>query len=102
MTTYPDDEIADIPDRFLALRDEAFARFAEGYAEYGDGAADEMGLAAQWLDLNRKVKKLKREMWNGEDGTLTRESTEEILQDIIGHALLALDMRQRGFKGGPK
>jgi len=94
------DEVTDVPDAFIQLSMAALERFAEGYAEYGPGAADSLGLAGQWGDLHRKVMKLKASMWNGSMGRLTRETEEQVLQDIMGHCLLALEMLDRGMDGG--
>ena len=74
--------------------------FEVAYIEYGPHAADETGLAGQWADLHRKVRKLKPAMWEGDATHLRRESMEEILQDIMGHALLALEMLDRGITPG--
>lgn len=92
-------EVTDVPDAFVALSMEALDRFAEGYREYGEGAADALGLAGQWGDLHRKVMKLKSSLWTGK-ANLTRETEEDILYDIIGHCLLALEMMARDFTGG--
>lgn len=92
-------EVTDVPDAFVQLSTEALDRFAEGYAEYGPGAADSQGLAGQWGDLYRKVMKLRPSMWVGK-GRLTRETEEDILFDVIGHCLLALEMYARDFEGG--
>lgn len=89
-----------LPETFLEEMELAMVRFAEGYAEYGPGAADVLGLAGQWGDLHRKIMKLKRAMWSGEDGYLTREAEGDILRDIIGHSLLALEMYSRGLEPG--
>jgi hypothetical protein len=86
--------------RMRQLYEEAWDSFTIAYVEHGPGFADDLGLAAQWQDLNRKVKKLKRAFWQGENGYLTREGEEQILRDLIGHALLAMDLLDRGFKGG--
>jgi hypothetical protein len=83
--------------RLAKQRDAAWESFLAGYREYGEGAADELGLAGQWGDLYRKIKKLKRPLWEGDREALTRESPRQVLQDIIGHALLALDMIERGM-----
>jgi hypothetical protein len=91
--------LADLPARFSDIVDASLERFAEGYAEYGEGAADELGIAGQWGDLNRKVKKLKGWAWSGGPAP-TRETPQQILQDVIGHCLLALDMIERGMDGG--
>lgn len=79
---------------------EFWFQFLEAYAEYGSRAADELGLAGQWGDLHRKVKKLKAPLWQGDSTRLTRETPRQVLFDIIGHALLAIDMLDRGFEGG--
>jgi hypothetical protein len=92
-------EFYGLPERFSEVLGSALEAFAEGYREYGPGAADELGLAGQWGDLHRKVGKLKRPLWQG-DPNLTREDESAILNDIVGHSLLALDMLRRGFEGG--
>jgi hypothetical protein len=89
-----------LPESFQRAARSALLAFAEGYAEYGPGAADEMGLAGQWGDLYRKIKKLRPVMWEGDAERLTRETPDQILQDIIGHCLLALEMIDRGMEGG--
>lgn len=81
---------------------EAWGRFIAAYAEYGNGAAAETGLAGQWADLHRKVRKLRRAFWEGEESYLTRESEKDILHDLIGHCLLAIDLLERGETGGRK
>jgi len=93
-------DLPELPDGFIRAAMAALDAFAEGFREYGPGAADSLGLAGQWGDLHRKMMKLKRAMWSGEPGSLTRETPQEILRDIIGHCLLALDMYERGFAGG--
>jgi hypothetical protein len=92
-------EFYGLPERFSEVLGTALEAFAEGYREYGPGAADELGLAGQWGDLHRKVGKLKRSLWQGNQN-LTREDESAILNDIVGHCLLALDMLRRGFEGG--
>jgi hypothetical protein len=86
--------------RFARVIGEAMARFARKHAEYGEGAADDLGLAGQWGDLHRKTAKLRREMWGGDPIEDASEDAAQILQDIIGHAILAIDMIERGFEGG--
>lgn len=95
-----DEDLPDLPAAYSEAALKALEAFAEGYAEYGPGAADALGLAGQWGDLHRKVMKLKRPFWNGEVAALTRESSRDILRDIIGHCLLALVMLDEGFEGG--
>lgn len=94
---------SDEPSRLSAISEICMAsweKFAEAYAEYGDGAADETALAGQWADLYRKINKLKRSMWAGDNTYLTRESAATILHDLVGHAWLALEMLERGETGG--
>jgi hypothetical protein len=93
-------DLPGLPEVFHEAAGAALERFAEGYAEYGPGAADELGLAGQWGDLHRKVGKLKPLMWEGDVERLTRETPQDILRDIIGHCLLALEMIERGFTPG--
>lgn len=85
---------------YLEIMQDAWARFVVAYAEYGDSSKEETGLAGQWADLYRKIMKLKAPLWAGEKGRLTRENEKDILCDLIGHSLLALEMLQRGAEGG--
>jgi hypothetical protein len=62
--------------------------------EYGD-AAFELGARAQFVDMNRKMVKLRQAIWEGREDALTTESVEEILLDLIGHCFLTLEMRRR-------
>lgn len=88
------------PSAYLTILQDAWARFAEANAEYGDSSKSETGLAGQWADLYRKVMKLKATFWAGEKGRLTRENEKDVLCDLIGHALLALKMVEDGETGG--
>lgn len=96
---YKDAGSASWTQRFVNLDGEWWNQFIDAYLEYGDGAADELGLAGQWGDLFRKVRKLKPELWEGKEH-LTRETARQVLMDIIGHAFLAIDMIDRGLPGG--
>lgn len=97
---------SDVPKSDVTLQNirivihEFWTQFLEAYAEYGPRTADELGLAGQWGDLHRKVKKLKAPLWEGNKERLTRETPRQVLMDIIGHALLAIDMIDREFEGG--
>jgi hypothetical protein len=82
------------------LSESWWQQFQVAFTEYGPGAADETGLAGQWADLHRKVKKLRAPMWEGDETRLTRELPREILLDLIGHCFLALDMMDRQLTGG--
>jgi hypothetical protein len=70
----------------------AVARFAEKSLDYGDNAAN-LGIKGQFSDINRKFGKLKRALWDGQE--LVGEQPDEILQDMIAHCLLALDMLEQ-------
>jgi hypothetical protein len=85
---------------FAKLGEKWWQQFQVAFIEYGAGAADETGLAGQWGDLHRKVKKLKGFMWEGNETALTREQPEEVLLDLIGHCFLALEMLGRRSTGG--
>lgn len=51
--------------------------------------ADHLGAAGQYAEIWRKIPKLKRAMWDGDP--LAGETVQEVLMDLIGHCLLALD-----------
>lgn len=61
----------------------------EGFQHYGDNH-NELGVRGQFADIWRKIKPLKRALWDGE--TLTRESPRQICLDLIGHCLLTILM----------
>lgn len=63
--------------------------FARKNRDYGDNA-QELGLRGQFADIWRKIAKLKKSMWDGEE--LIFEGTEEVLMDLIGHLFLSLNM----------
>lgn len=71
--------------------------FLEKNRDYSDGniGSDpiKLGPKAQFVDIWRKVKKLKRGLWDGE--TLVGEQPDEIIKDLIGHSLLALGDYER-------
>lgn len=63
------------------------ARFTEKSLDYGD-AVNVLGARGQFADMHRKMGKLKRAMWDGEN--LTGEQPVEIVEDMIGHCFLTL------------
>ena len=79
-------------ERVLVIAGEAIDLFLRRNRDYGD-AAEELGPKAQFVDMNRKFRKLKRGLWEGEE--LVGESTREICMDLIGHCLLTIDMLDR-------
>lgn len=72
-------------------------RFAGKCMDYGE-SAEELGIKAQFVDINRKVGKLRRALWLGMP--LVDEQPEEVLEDMIAHCLLTLDMLRRGAGEG--
>lgn len=72
------------------------AQFVEKSNDYGDTAND-LGAAGQYADMNRKMGKLKRALWDGE--TLTGEQPREILMDLIGHCFLTIYYIDNGDNG---
>lgn len=80
-----DDLLAEVLPPTVSL----FRSKARDYSERsGIFTADLLGARGQFAEIWRKIPKLKKGMWDGE--TLENESVEEILQDIIGHCILAL------------
>lgn len=61
--------------------------------DYSDNSgvftADLLGSRGQFGDIWRKIPKLKKALWDGEE--LAGEQAEEILADLIGHCMLAID-----------
>jgi hypothetical protein len=69
--------------RFLAL-------FSQKNKDYGNGFSNELGIRGQYSDIHRKVGKLRRAMWDGEE--LEFEGVSEILLDLVGNAFLTMHM----------
>lgn len=71
-------------------------RFEEKNSEYGGPEENEfeLGPRAAYVDLARKMRKLKTGIWEGREDLLTSESVEEILGDFIGTSLIILHSRQ--------
>lgn len=80
---------------------ELFARKSKGYELAAGNLAEELGVKGQWGDIYRKVMKLKGPLWEGKVDTYEHESfetEEEVLEDLLGHVLLALDMLRKEKK----
>lgn len=76
--------------RHLAPAVALFRSKARDYSERsGIFTADLLGAKGQFAEIWRKIPKLKKGMWDEE--VLENEVVEEILYDILGHVLLALD-----------
>lgn len=80
-------ELVVIAERIMP---EWLALFARKNRDYGSGSAYELGVRGQYSDIHRKMIKLKRAMWDGEQ--LDFEDTDEIIKDLISHLFLTLHM----------
>lgn len=63
--------------------------FLEKNAGYGNMHGD-LGLRAQYVDIHRKVGKLRRAWWDGK--AIGPEQPREVVLDLIGHLFLALEL----------
>ena len=81
-----------------------FVKKNQDYNNSGGAVSDNFGLMGQFMKLTDKIHKLRKPMWDDEINRragvpvdkLHFESAEEILDDIIGHAMLAkLELKQR-------
>lgn len=61
--------------------------FLRKNAGYGNMHQD-LGVKAQYVDMHRKVRKLKRALWDLQD--IGDESPREVLLDLIGHCFLTI------------
>lgn len=78
---------------------EALAHFLRRNAEYGDDNDFNLGVQGQYVDISRKVQKLKRRWWYGEDAPDGAESDRTIVMELIGHLLMSMDMMAGGDRG---
>lgn len=80
-----------------------FAHFMRRNAEYGDDNDFDLGSRGQYVDISRKVQKLKRRMWEGRPERDGEESTRTIVTELIGHLFMTLDYlsneEQQGEQG---
>lgn len=70
----------------------ALERFISKNVEYSGDGHEDLGPAAQIVDLNRKHKKLRRALWDKEDYSTWTEQPVEIAEDSIGHLILLLGL----------
>jgi len=59
-------------------------------AHYGPESHTEFGPKGQVIDLSRKIRVLKRLLWDGVEAK--RETPREIVLDLIGHSFLLLEL----------
>lgn len=98
ISRYPETDLAKrIIEKHLP---EAMDHFLMRNAEYGDDDDFNLGVRGQYVDISRKVQKLKRRWWGGESepDEGAGESTRVIVMELIGHLLMSLDyMDQTGY-----
>lgn len=82
--------------RIAELQKEWLQLYFKKAADYGEGA-NHLGLAGQYAEIYRKMKKLEKAMWCGEP--LFNEQLDEVLMDLIGHAFLSIDFIRNGDPG---
>lgn len=71
---------------------EAMAHFLRRNEEYGDDNDFNLGTRGQYVDISRKVQKLKRRWWDGQPLADGAESDKTVVMELIGHLLMSLDM----------
>lgn len=74
---------------------DVIAHFCERNAEYGE-EAHVLGVKGQFADINRKVIKLKRYLWDDVPVPPGAESIETIAGELIGHLLILIDEMASG------
>lgn len=102
LTLEPGDELFGPRGHYIItnLVQEWATQFAESNVHYGDDAHGDLGPAAQFVDINRKVRVLRRAFWEGKP--TTRESPRQVLLDLIGHCFLAVELLDRGMPPHPE
>lgn len=71
---------------------EALQHFLKRNAEYGEDNDFNLGVRGQYVDISRKVQKLKRRWWDNHDVAPGSESDKVVVMELIGHLLMAMDM----------
>jgi hypothetical protein len=92
LTLEPGDEPVGPRGHYIitTLATEWAQQFAESNVHYGDDAHGDLGIRAQFVDINRKVRVLRRVFWDG--AVTTREDPRKILLELIGHCFLAVEL----------
>jgi hypothetical protein len=83
---YPTEAARYICDSLLPEWIEHFLRKNAGYGNMHH----DLGVRAQYVDINRKVGKLRRKWWDGKE--IGPETDREVCLDLIGHLFLALEL----------
>lgn len=95
-------------DEIFAEAKELFDRKSKDYTNSSGQVFEDSGLMGQFMKMRDKVKKLQKPMWDAEIvrearrlgltassqdlAKLEFEDAEEILKDMIGHAVLAISI----------
>lgn len=74
-------------EAFWLIYGESYSKLQSDAREYP--IERPLGARAEWHHLHRKVGKLQRPLWDGEDVPM-REDIETILKEIMSHAALAI------------
>lgn len=81
---------SEVPNVYLPIFERYLPEWAELFLEkstdYGEAGYNGLGAKGQFVDINRKVTKLRRAIWEGHE--LIGEQVPEILNDLISHCLL--------------
>ena len=75
-------------ERVLAIAGETLTLFVEKNVGYGP-TSEHLGAKGQYADMWRKMGKLKHTLWDG--NPTVGEDIEQMLMDLVGHALLTID-----------
>lgn len=65
--------------------------FLSKNASYGESGYHEDGIKGYWPEMRRKVARLRRALWEGEDTSNWTEQPDEIIFDLIGTLFMAYD-----------
>jgi hypothetical protein len=87
---------------YEVLLPEFLRYFAKKNADYGDQhrSPDGLGVKGEFPGLRRRVHKLRRAIWDGEE--MNHEGPEEMIHDLIGTCFIILDlMNQEKQQAGP-
>lgn len=80
---------------------EVMEHFLQRNAEYGE-EAHVLGVKGQFADINRKVIKLKRYLWDDVEVMPGAENIETIAGELIGHLLILIDEMDKEDNGHGK
>lgn len=83
-------------DILSSILPDVIGHFLKDNADYGDNHREGLGARAEFVGIHRKVKKLEKALWDGED--MNGEGAEEMLSDLIGQCLITLDLLDREQK----